>query len=494
MVNRPRFNSFSQNHRMHAHSSSPANLDDVLIVGAGPAGLTAAHELTKHSVRPMVLEQSGLVGGIARTEVHHGNRFDIGGHRFYTKVPEVQAFWDEILADDFITVPRLSRIYYDGKFYQYPIEAWNAFANLGPIESARIFASYARWQLLPHPVEETFEQWVTNRFGDRLYRTFFKTYTEKVWGIPCTQIRADWAAQRIKGLSLRSAVTNALFGNSDVKSLIKSFQYPRLGPGMMWEETAHRIVQRGGSVQLHADVTGIRHHHHRVESVIARVHGVESEMPVSHLLSTMPLSQLILQLDPGPPDNVLRAARGLQYRDFLLVGLIVNADNPFPDNWLYIHTPGVRVGRIQNFKNWSAAMVANPGTSSLGMEYFCSEGDDLWTMSDNALVALASREVQHLKLANARDVTDAVVIRQRKAYPVYDGAYSGHLDTIRQYLGTFQNLHTIGRNGMHRYNNQDHSMLTGLLAARSLLGGQHHNLWNINTERSYHEEFRVAST
>jgi protoporphyrinogen oxidase len=461
-----------------------------IIVGAGPAGLTAGYELLKRGVPPLILEKTNRVGGIARTEVYKGYRLDIGGHRFYTKVDEVERVWHEVLGPEFLLRPRLSRIYYQGKFYQYPLNLINTLGNLGFWESGLILLSYLRWQLLPHCREDNFEEWVTNRFGRRLYKTFFQTYTEKVWGIPCHTIQADWAAQRIKDLSLRSAVSNALFNSGNVKSLIEQFHYPRLGPGMMWERMQQLIERKGGEVHLNAGVEGLQHENGRIHSLTIRQGSQTCELEADQVISSMPVSHLLLGLDPAPPQAVLHAARSLKYRDFLIVGLIVNHPNLFPDNWIYIHNPDVKVGRIQNFKNWSAAMVPHPAMTCLGMEYFCNEGDPLWTMDDDGLIQLAAGELSRLGLANANLVEDGLVIRQRKAYPVYDQSYRTHVTTVQTYLAGFSNLQTVGRNGMHRYNNQDHSMLTGLLAAKNVLGEQH-ELWEVNTERSYYEEVLV---
>jgi protoporphyrinogen oxidase len=473
----------------------------IVVIGGGPAGLTAAYEILRHGGRPIVLEKSDHVGGIARTEQHNGCRFDIGGHRFFTKVEEVQRFWKEVLPDDFIQVPRLSRIFYGGRFYQYPLSLINTFRNLGPIESARIAMSYlkvklriiagAKLGLKPRP-DGTLEDWVTNRFGARLYRTFFKTYTEKVWGIPCNQIRADWAAQRIKGMSLKSAVLNALFkGGDKVKSLITKFDYPRLGPGQMWERCAKTIDARGGEVRMRSDAIAIRHDGGRATSVVVCQGNRTVELPASHVITSMPMPELIRKLDPPAPAHVRTAAEKLSFRDFILVGLVVHERDLFPDNWIYVHSPDVKVGRIQNFGNWSASMVPDPSrTTSLGMEYFCTRGDALWAMIDDDLIKLAKTELAALGLARGAEATDGYVIRQEKAYPVYDAEYALHVETIRTYLATFTNLQTVGRNGMHRYNNQDHSMLTAMLAVRNIYG-ERHDLWKVNVERSYHEEFRV---
>jgi protoporphyrinogen oxidase len=459
----------------------------VLVIGGGPAGLTAAYALGKQGVRASVLEQGARVGGIARTESYNGYLFDIGGHRFYTKVREIAAIWHEVLGDDFLERPRLSRIFYDGNFYPYPLNLTKTLQNLGAVESARIGMSYLRWRIKPYPQEDSFEEWVTNRFGDRLYQTFFKHYTEKVWGISTTEIRADWAAQRIKGLSLRSAVGQAVFGRSNVTSLIEKFHYPRLGPGMMWERMHTLIERNGGHVCLETRVTDVQHDGTKIVRLSAVRSAAQHNIPVEQLISTMPLSQLIQVLDPPPPPTVLAAAAALNYRDFLIVVLIIDQAQLFPDNWLYIHSRNVSVGRIQNFKNWSAEMVPDAGKTSLGLEYFANEGDALWAQSDDALIALARREIEQLGLAKSADVSDSTVIRQRKAYPVYDSTYHANLQIIRDYLARFGNLQTIGRNGLHRYNNQDHSMLTGLLAARNIMG-EDHALWNVNTERSYYEE------
>ncbi|MEM1127333.1 MAG: NAD(P)/FAD-dependent oxidoreductase [Bacteroidota bacterium] len=464
-----------------------------VVIGAGPAGLTAAYELAKRNVRPQVFEKSHDAGGISRTATYKGYRFDIGGHRFFTKVGEVEALWHEILGDDFISVPRLSRIFYDGKFYPYPLKIKETLLNLGPVESLRILASYAWTQLRqPYPNPENLEEWVTNRFGDRLYRTFFKTYTEKVWGIPCTEIRADWAAQRIKTLSLTRAVYNALTSRGSDTTLINEFQYPRLGPGMMWDRCVEHVERMDGTVSFGTEVVRVEHEDGQVTRVHVRDADGEHAIEASHVINSMPITHLIRRLDPQPPEAILAAAHGLKYRDFLIVSIVVDREEMFPDNWIYIHSPEVQVGRIQNFKNWSPEMVPDLSKTCLGMEYFCNQHDNLWDSDDDTLIRLASEELVKIGLADSTsEVIDGTVIRQPMAYPVYDETYKEHLGVIQGYLDTFSNLYTTGRAGMHRYNNQDHSMLTAMLAVKNLLG-ESHDLWNVNVERSYHEDFKVG--
>jgi protoporphyrinogen oxidase len=470
----------------------------VVVIGGGPAGLTAAYELQKRSGRhvPKVYEASTLVGGISRTESNNGYRFDIGGHRFFTKVKEVEAMWHEVLKDDFITVPRLSRIYYREKFFDYPLKLFNALTNIGPYESMRILLSYFKWQVRPYRKEESFEEWVINRFGGRLYMHFFRSYTQKVWGINPRDIRADWAAQRIKNLSLFKAVWNAISGANDTTSLIEEFQYPRLGPGMMWEKTARMIEDQGGEVHMQSEVVKVNRDGQRVTSIDVKHWKDDGSDPVmervegDHFINSMALRDLIHAFDPPPPPAVVEAANKLKYRDFLIVTLVLDHADPFRDNWIYIHSPKVQVGRIQNFRAWSKELLPDQNTASIGMEYFCQKGDGLWNMTDEELRELASKELEVLGLAKATDVIGAAIIRQPKAYPVYDGEYREALDVLEDWLLSLENFQTVGRNGLHRYNNQDHSMLSAMYAARNILG-ERNDVWNVNVERSYHEEFEV---
>jgi protoporphyrinogen oxidase len=462
-----------------------------IIIGAGPAGLTAAYELSKSGVPAVVLEADSVVGGIARTVNYKGYLFDIGGHRFFTKWDEINKLWNEILGDKFLTRPRLSRVFYRKKFFFYPLRAKNALFGLGILEAIRIVTSYVRWRLFPHPVEENLEQWVCNRFGRRLYEIFFKTYTEKVWGVPCTEIRAEWAAQRIRGLSLATAIRHALFqgnGRPKVKTLIDQFQYPERGPGQMWELMADRLREKNYPVLSQRNVVRIRHHAGRATEVVTKGPQGEETFSGTHFISSMPIRNLVAALDPPAPESVRQAALNLRYRDFLIVSLIINRKDLMPDNWIYVHDPGVRVGRIQNFKNWSAAMVPDPNKSCVGMEYFVFENDELWSSSDEKLLEMAKREIVHLGLAKEKDIEDGTVVRMPKAYPMYDNGWHEQVNTVRLYLEKhLSNLQLVGRNGMHRYNNQDHSMMTALCAARNILGASH-DLWAINTEPDYHEE------
>jgi len=459
----------------------------VVVVGGGPAGLTAAWALMKAGVDSLVLEKDMQVGGHARTVDKDGFLFDVGGHRFFTKMPEVERIWREVLGERFLRVPRLSRILYQGRFFHYPLRPLEALWRMGLFESAWVVLSYVRKALFPIHPEDNLEAWMSNRFGRRLFLMFFKGYTEKVWGLPCTALRAEWAAQRIKTLTLGSAIRNALLPAADrPRSLIEAFDYPERGPGMLWEEMAEILSRNGQQLLLGRDVVRVRHAGGRVEAFVARGPGGEEEHRGTDFIASMPLSELVLALEPAAPEEVRAHARALRYRDFITVALVIRRPRVFPDNRIYVHTPEVLVARVQNYKNWSPAMVPSPDVTCLGMEYFCTEGDALWSLPDGALRALARREAERLEFAAPGEITEAVVVRQRKAYPVYDETYRAHLESLKAYLAGFANLQMVGRNGLHKYNNQDHAMLTALLAVKNVLG-ERHDVWAVNTEDEYQE-------
>jgi protoporphyrinogen oxidase len=474
----------------------------VAIIGAGPAGLTAAYTLLKKSagrIKVTVCEADPeYVGGISRTVNYKGFHFDIGGHRFFSKSQEVEDLWTELLPADMLERPRLSRIFYRGKFFSYPLRALEALFKLGFIESVLCMASYVRARLFPIPDPKSFEDWVTNKFGRRLFKIFFKTYTEKVWGMSCRDISADWAAQRIKDLSLVSAIVNSLLpqkasrpNKQHIKTLVNTFRYPRRGPGMLWTACAERVAAMGGEILLGRRVT--RCQWDKADGLWTidaqggdgKTHTIQAQ----HLISSASLRQLAQSLSPSLSERALNAARSLKYRDFLTVSLIVKDRGIFQDNWIYIHDPGVRVGRIQNFKSWSPEMVPSPELNCYGLEYFCFEGDGLWSSSDETLIELATSELVQIGLASAEDVLDGCVVRQAKAYPVYDDAYAEHVAVLRAELEEhFPTLHLVGRNGMHKYNNQDHAMMTAMLCAENILvGARVYDVWCVNQDAEYHE-------
>jgi protoporphyrinogen oxidase len=472
----------------------------VVCIGAGPAGLTAAYLLSRRGVDVTVLESDPeYVGGISRTAKYKGFAFDIGGHRFFSKSAEVEKLWDEMLEEDFLERPRKSRIYYKRKLFDYPLKANDALSKLGALEAVLCVLSYVKAGLRPVAQPRNLEDWVVNKFGRRLFETFFKTYTEKVWGIRCSEISADWAAQRIKGLSLTRAVWHAVVPQRKgapkgkvVKTLIDRFRYPKRGPGMLWEAAARKVEAAGGEVALGQRVVAL----HRGRggegwSVTARDSaGQERTVRCDHVISTMPIRELMPALSPDASEAALRAADRLRYRDFILVALVLKDREQFDDNWIYIHDPEVKVGRIQNFKSWSPDMVPDPELNCFGMEYFCFEGDELWNSPDADLVALATAELLKLGLAEAADVVDGTVVRQPKAYPVYDDAYEANVAAIRGELeARYPGLHLVGRNGMHKYNNQDHAMMTAMLTVENILAGRRvYDVWRVNQDAEYHEE------
>ena len=476
---------------------------DVCIIGAGPAGLTAAYLLTKRGLSVRVLEQDPTyVGGISRTVRYKDFSFDIGGHRFFSKSKEVVELWDEILPQDFIDRPRLSRIFYGRKYYAYPLRAFEALTNLGLYTSALCVLSYGLAKLRPHKDPKTFHQWVRNQFGEKLFSIFFKTYTEKVWGMDCDDISADWAAQRIKGLSLGHAIFDALSRSlglkskpaatlgeqGGVKTLLESFRYPRKGPGMMWETAAAKVQAAGGVIHMGERLASIAHDAETDRfCVVSRgVDGGAFRQTCKHLISSAPITELVAALQT--PLSAAPSAAALRYRDFITVALITKAGKSFPDNWIYIHDPSVKVGRIQNFLSWSPEM-APEGYACLGLEYFCFEGDGLWTAPDHELIALATREIDQIGLIAAADVIDAAVVRQPKAYPVYDDAYQANVDAVRADLDKlYPRLHLVGRNGMHKYNNQDHAMMTAMLTVENIkLDEKRFDVWCVNEDAEYSE-------
>ncbi|KKS04514.1 FAD-dependent oxidoreductase [Candidatus Curtissbacteria bacterium RIFCSPLOWO2_02_41_11] len=470
----------------------------VVIIGAGPAGLTAAYELSAHNCKSLVVEKdSKYVGGLAKTMRFKGFRFDIGGHRFFSKNREIENLWTEILGKEMLVKKRLSRIFYKKKFFDYPLKPLNALKNLGVWVSITVCLSYIWVRFFPIKNERSFEDWVTNRFGKKLYTIFFKNYTEKVWGIPAKEISADWAAQRIRGLSLKEVLINAFFGQKKEKEIIKTlttrFRYPKLGPGMFWEKVKKIIETKSSQVLLGSEVISVNHDLKKVASLSVESNNRRVKFYGDHFISSMPLADLITCFNPEPPNQVLNAAKALKYRDFLIVVLIISKKQLFSDQWIYIHDPEVHVGRIQNFKNWSRFMVLKSEMTCLGLEYFCSSKDDLWNKTDDKIIEIAVKELEFLGLIDKTEVLSGKVIRVPKAYPVYDKEYLSRVNVIKNYLQNFKNLQVVGRNGMHKYNNQDHAMMTGLLAARNILGGTF-NLWRINTDAEYAEEERITKT
>jgi protoporphyrinogen oxidase len=523
-----------------------------VIAGAGPAGLTAALELLRRSdISPIVFEADSQVGGIAKTIEYRGNRMDLGGHRFFSKSDWVMRWWQDIVpvavgqtmsgaalrinyqgqsrdlvpeslgsdsSDAVMLVrQRLSRIFYRRRFFNYPLTLnASTLKNLGLVEALQIGLSYGAARLNSRSPEATLEDFLINRFGKRLYRTFFKEYTEKVWGVPCGEISADWGAQRIKGLSIGKAIGHALaapfrtLADGDQKrtetSLIERFLYPKFGPGQMWEEVARRVLVQGGQIHFRHRITGVERDNVTVKavSVLDEATGLVRRVACEHFISTMPICELVSFLQPADL-QVQRIAGQLPYRDFITAGLLLRrmisttdtrqANGMPPDNWIYIQEPDVRIGRLQIFNNWSPALVADPETIWLGLEYFCREGDDLWSMSNGRFIDFAAAELEKIGLIYRSDVIDATLVRVRKAYPAYFGAYS-EIDKVRAFLDQFSNLYPIGRNGMHRYNNQDHSMLAASSAVDSIVNNTRdkRDIWRVNAEDDYHEQIAESSS
>lgn len=468
-----------------------------VVIGGGPAGLTAAYVLSEKSMPTVCLEKDSQVGGLSRTVQYKGFRFDIGGHRFFTKIKEVDDLWRDVLGMDFLRRPRMSRIYYDGKFFAYPLKPFQALGQLGGVETAAILVSYVAARMKPNAPEESFEQWVTKRFGSRLFKIFFKTYTEKLWGIPCSELGAAWAAQRIKGLSLTSAVFSALFrrgSKGKIATLIEEFDYPRLGPGQMYEAMAAKIEGMGNKVVLDRRAVSIRRDGDRIVEIVTESAEGKTEIYTgTDFISTMPLTELVKVMDPAVPDNVRTAAESMSYRSIITVNLLVNREETFPDTWIYVHSPEVKIGRIQCYKNWSPYMVPDPSQSSLGLEYFATEGDELWTMPDDRLGALGVEEIDRLGLCSREDVMDSMVVRMAKAYPVYDSHYAKGFGIVQDWVSSLRNLQPCGRGGLFRYNNMDHSILSAIYAVRTLLGESGCDVWGVNTDEEYHEEDKSSS-
>lgn len=465
------------------------------VLGAGPAGLGAALELSRHGVDDiLIIDRNKTVGGLSRTEEFGGARFDVGPHRFFTKNTEINQLWHEMLGDDFKPVDRLTRIFYKGKFFNYPIKIFDALPKLGSIEAIQAMVSFAG-TLRRRGEPETFEDWITQKFGRKLYETFFKTYTEKVWGIPCSQIGAEWAAQRIKGLDLLGLVKNSLFGHSrrQIKTLVEQFDYPILGAGQMYEAMAEKVVPRHGDLMLETSVVAIHREGERVVSVdVEGADGLRTRIVAEHFLTSIPLTHFIRLMAPQEQAKVLEASDALYYRDHITVNLLVEGDHLFPDQWVYIHAPDVRSARLANYNNFSGSMAGAPHRTALSVEYFVFQHEDLWTMSDNDIEELAVEEVARLGLLDPRAVQRSWVVRETESYPTYYLGFKEPYNFLKDRINQLENVTPIGRGGMYKYNNQDHSLMSGLLGARNYLevGGAPFDLWEINVDAEYHESAR----
>lgn len=456
-------------------------------MGAGPAGLGAAFELSRKGVEAIVVEKDNVVGGISRTLKYKGYYFDEGGHAFFSRNQEISEIWHALLGSSLAKIQRLSRIYYQGKYFDFPLKPGNALLGMGLWGSMAVLGSYLKSRVFPYDKEETFEEWVSNRFGKRLYQIFFKTYTEKLWGIPCSQIGAEWARQRIGGVSLFSALRHAFLGRGESRTdiLTGQLRYPLLGPGMMYEAMKTKIEKMGSSVVLNSEAISINYNQGEVLSVTVRNKtGKEKILVGTKFISTIPISLLIQRMSPKPAPDVLEASKKLRYRGLLVVHLIIDRESLFPDNWLFIHSPEVKVARIQNYKNWSPRMVPDRTKTSLGLEYFCTENDDFWNQPEERLIAIATEELGKLNIVDEHAILDALVFKIPHAYPVYYRGYREPLETVKRYLATFGNLQTVGRGGMYQYSHMYHSILTGLMAARNILGSSF-DIWQLNIDEDY---------
>lgn len=471
-------------------------LNDIIVMGAGPAGLAAGYELKKNGCRDIRLfESEGQVGGISKTIQYKGYYFDLGGHRFFTKLNNVNKLWNEVQDEDFNKVSRLSRIYYKNKYFNYPLKPVNALTSMGLKETVEIIYSYIYSRLFPYKNEDTFEEWVSNRFGKKLYTMFFRSYTEKVWGIPCSKIQAEWAAQRIKGLSLKTALMNAIFSKkNNVKTLINEFYYPSHGPGMMYGSMKNKIEEMGGRIYLNSKIVTVHRKKNRIVSVdYLDKNGVKQTAFGKEFISSIPVTELVQIMYPAVDPHILEAAAKLKYRSIITVDVIVDREELFPDNWLYIHSPDVKLGRIQNFKNWSIKMIPEKCKTSLGLEYFCNENDELWNKNDEEIFELAANEIEKINICSKVEIEDYIVVRVPKAYPVYMRGYRNNINIIESYLRGFENLQLIGRYGLFKYNNMDHSILTGIYAANNILEDKYvYDTWKVNTGSEYLEEKRTG--
>ncbi len=465
--------------------------DRILIAGAGLAGIGCAYALSKAGKPSLVIEKDAVPGGLSKTINFHGFLFDIGGHRFISKSEEVNGLWQGFMGDDLLRVKRSSRIYYRGKYFQYPLSFINTLWNLGMLESFFCFLSYIKSKLFKLTDEDTFENWVINRFGERLYKIFFKAYTEKVWAISCQNISSDWAKQRMRGLSFRAAAREVFWGakNNGPKSLAKEFLYPKTGPGEFIRRLKDSVAAMGGEFVFNKTLTSINHEGGKVLSIKINDtlnNGIE-ELPVDYLFSSIPLPLFIESLNPAPPQEILDCARNLRFRSFLVVNIILDKKNIFPDQWIYVHSAEVKIGRVQNYKNWSSGMMADQTKTSLGIEYFCSEKDMLWKLDDEGLVSFAVKELGKLGIDVENYLVDGFVVRYPNAYPIYSLDYKLHLEKIRKYLDGFVNFQTMGRGGLFRYDNSDHALLTGFNAANNYLGLDTQDIWEIDCDKDYLE-------